>query len=258
MQSNAEEFLIKVDRVSKTFESDNRKVKAIKEVSVGINEGDFITIVGPSGCGKSTLLKMIAGYFSPTSGNIYLNGETIKGPGRERAVVFQEDAVFPWMNVEDNLAYGLKRRNVSASKIEETVDHYLELVGLLDCKGLYPKELSGGMKKRVDIARAYANDPEVLLMDEPFGSLDVLTKSEMQDELLGILRAESKTVIFVTHDLEEAIFLSDKVVFLTEGPSTIDEILKVPFERPREQHLKTTPKFQQFRENASEELGILT
>lgn len=254
MDSN--QTIISMNNISKTFDSDSRKVTAIGNIDFEIKEGEFICIVGPSGCGKSTLLKMVAGFLEPTTGEILMDNQPINRPGADRAVVFQEDAVFPWMTVRQNLEYGPKIKKLPRKKQRSIVDHYLELVGLTDCQKLYPKQLSGGMKKRVDIARAYANDPRILLMDEPFGSLDVITKSRMQNELLKILRAEEKTVILITHDLEEAIYLGDRVVVLTERPAKIKKIIDIPFARPRQQSIKTTQKFQKLRKQSSKDLGI--
>jgi ABC-type nitrate/sulfonate/bicarbonate transport system ATPase subunit len=185
--------------------------KVIADLSLSLRDQEFLTIVGASGCGKSTLLNIITGLLPPSAGTVLLDGKEIRGPGPDRTMVFQDDAVFPWYTVQENVAYGLKISGTSKKEVEKQVGYYLDLVGLSECADYYPRQLSGGMKKRVDVARAIITKPEVLLMDEPFASLDVMTKQRLQEQFLNIWNETRMTVIFVTHDLEEAIFLADRV-----------------------------------------------
>ena len=238
---------IVVDRVSKIFETSRKRTVAISETSLEIETNETVCIVGPSGCGKTTLLNLIAGFLSPTSGKITVGDREVKGPGAERAVVFQSDAVFPWLTVADNVAYGMRMQGVPANERRERVDHYLELVGLTDFRKAYPKELSGGMRKRVDLARAYASGPRVLLLDEPFGALDLFTKESMWLALAGVVAAEPKTSLYVTHDIEEALFLGDRVIVMTPRPARVHSILTVPFGASRDLALRASPEFQSLR-----------
>lgn len=202
-------------------------------------------MIGPSGCGKTTLLSIIAGLTPPTQGRALVDGVEVKGPGRERGVVFQEDAVFPWLTVMENVEYGLKIRGVPNTERKKVAQHHINLVGLKGFENFYPKELSGGMKKRTDLARVMANNPEILLFDEPFGSLDYVTKMRLQEELLNIWEKDKKTALFVTHDLEEAIYLADRVMVMRSG--IICSSIEPEFERPRSQEIKTSSKFQEIR-----------
>ena len=236
-----------VDLVYQGRNSEYGDVIALKDINFSVYENEIVTVVGPSGCGKTTLLFLVAGLFKPTRGEILVDEEKVTGPSSQRVVVFQEDAVFAWLTVTGNLEYGLKLKGVSSSKRKEIVSHYIKLVGLEGFESAYPKELSGGMKKRVDIARCYAINPSVLLMDEPFGSLDVITKERMQMELLRIWRTERKTVCFVTHDIEEALFISQRIVILSNRPGKVKRIVKVPFKEDRDLSLKTSDKFQDLR-----------
>ena len=231
---------IEVDSVYVNFKTeDGGQVNALDNINLKVEENEFFCIMGPSGCGKTTLLNVIAGLLNPTSGQVKLDGEIIKQPGSDRAVIFQNDAVFPWMCVEDNIAFSLKCKGLGKNAIKKTVDHYIDLVNLNDFRRAWPRQLSGGMKKRVDIARAYAANPEVFLMDEPFGSLDYVTKVDLQKELLKIWQKERKTTLFVTHDLEEALFLSDRI-FVFDKNNTIAEIIEVPFSRPRGEEVRNS------------------
>jgi NitT/TauT family transport system ATP-binding protein len=217
------------------------EITALAGVSLEIRDGELVAIVGPSGCGKTTLLNLIAGLRSPTTGDILLDGHPVRKPGRDRGVVFQADAIFLWRTVRKNVEYGLEIQRMDRSERHKRSSHYLRLVGLEKFADLYPKELSGGMKKRCQIATVLANNPEVLLMDEPYGALDYPTKCQLQEELLGILEREPKTTLFVTHDIEEALFLADRVV--TMGPGTIERIIDVPFPRPRNSDLRVSSEF---------------
>ncbi len=207
---------------------------ALLDVDFRVEENEFFSIVGPSGCGKTTLLNLLAGFEQPTRGELKVGGKVITEPGWERAVVFQEYALFPWYTVAQNVRYGLQRKRVPEPEQRRLVDHYIGLVGLRGFESRYPRELSGGMRQRVSIARALAVNPSILLMDEPFASLDVQTREYMQDELLKIWQREPKTVIFITHSIDEAIKLSDRIAILAPRPGRVEEIKTVDFPRPRD------------------------
>lgn len=225
---------IVVDKLTHTFgKGTDAALTVLDDINLSFKSGSFNAIVGTSGCGKSTLLKMMAGLYAPSDGAISLDGKTIKGTGRERGMVFQQDAVFPWMTVAKNISYGPRLRGASRSECAKIEAEWIELVGLQGFEDRWPRELSGGMRKRVDIGRVYANDPDVLLMDEPFGALDVQTKERMQAELQRLWLVTQKTVIFVTHDLEEAIFLADRIVVLSARPGRVRHIEQVDLARPR-------------------------
>lgn len=210
---------------------------------------EVITIVGPSGCGKSTLLHLVAGLLIPTSGRILLDGAPVGGPGPDRVMVFQEDAVFPWYTVRQNVQYAsrLKLSRVRVRERDQLVRHYLEMVGLVGCEDMYPRQLSGGMRKRVDVARAMAAEPEVLLMDEPLAALDVITKARLQEELVRLWQRSRMTVMFVTHDLEEALFLGSRVVVMSRSPGRIARVVEVPKEWVRNPDLRMSQAFQDLR-----------
>lgn len=232
---------IVADNVSKTFITKNRqKVPAIANASLLIERNEFVCIVGPSGGGKSTLLNIVAGFERPTRGTVLVDGKSVDGPHPSRTMVFQEFALFPWLSVRGNIAFGLEMKGVEKAARRERVDHYLELVGLARFADSYPSELSGGMKQRVAIARALAVQPEMLLMDEPFGALDAYTREIMQEELLRIWEQERKTVLFVTHSVEEAVILSDTIVVMAGRPGTVRSVIKVNLPRPRK---NTDPRF---------------
>lgn len=226
---------VNVENVSKVhFSIKGEPLLALLDVNFQIEKNEFFSIVGPSGCGKTTLLNLLAGFEQPTRGELRVGGALITAPGWDRAVVFQEYALFPWYTVEDNVRYGLLRKKVPEAEQRRLVDHYIGLVGLRGFESRYPRELSGGMRQRVSIARALAVNPSILLMDEPFGSLDIQTREYMQDELLKIWQCEPKTVIFVTHSIDEAIKLSDRVAIMAPRPGRVEEIKTVDFERPRD------------------------
>jgi NitT/TauT family transport system ATP-binding protein len=249
---------IEVEGVSLHYELRGGTLEALRDVTLEIDAGEFISVIGPSGCGKSTLLFILAGLLTPTSGSVKGDEREVDGPGADRAMVFQHDAVFPWLTVARNVEYGLRMRHVPRKERERIVSDFLELVGLANVRSLYPRELSGGMRKRVDMARAFANEPPVLLMDEPYGSLDAMTKEHLQVELLRIWRRVRNTVCFVTHDLEEALFLSDRIVMLMPRPGRISEIIEVPFERPRPASLKLSQEFQDMRRQLTEALAAIS
>ncbi|MEH2470638.1 NitT/TauT family transport system ATP-binding protein [Nitrobacteraceae bacterium AZCC 2161] len=226
--------MVIIDALSKRYSSQGADVPALVDINLEIQEGEFICLLGPSGCGKSTLLKIIAGLIPSSAGKITINGKPIDGPGPERAVVFQDYALFPWMSVRDNIEFGLEARKLAPPARKEISDKLLSVVGLTDFANRYPHHLSGGMKQRVSIARALAVNPSLLLMDEPFGALDAQTRQTLQDELLRIWREYRKTVIFVTHSIEEAIYLSDRIVVMTARPGRIKEVITVNEARPRD------------------------
>jgi NitT/TauT family transport system ATP-binding protein len=226
--------MLTVENFNKNYVSRGSETAALVNIDLRIEEGEFICLLGPSGCGKSTLLKILAGLIPATSGRIAINGEPVSGPGPERAVVFQDYALFPWMTVRDNVEFGLEARKLPVAGRHEISSRLLKVVGLSDFADRFPHHLSGGMKQRVSIARALAVDPSLLLMDEPFGALDAQTRHVLQDELLRIWREYRKTVVFVTHSIEEAIYLSDRIVVMTARPGRVKQIVTVPEARPRD------------------------
>jgi NitT/TauT family transport system ATP-binding protein len=238
---------IYAENITKVYKSKKGQTLAIDNVSFDIQQNEFVSIVGPSGCGKSTLLRMIAGLDEPSSGKIMLNDKILDGPGADRGMVFQGYTLFPWMTVEDNIAFGLKLKKKSKAEIDKIVSKYLELIELIQFRKSYPKELSGGMKQRVAIARALANSPEVLLMDEPFGALDPQTKASMQLLMREIWQVERPTVIFITHDIEEAVFLSKRVYVMSARPGKIKEEVPIYLPYKRKLELKDTQEFIELR-----------
>jgi NitT/TauT family transport system ATP-binding protein len=245
---------IRLEKIDFGYSDNPHDPKVIDGFDLCVYDQEFLSIVGASGCGKSTLLNIIAGLLPPTRGKVYLEDQRVTRPGPDRAMIFQDDAVFPWYTVRQNVTYGLDRVEGSPAQKAAIVDHYLELVGLKENQSLYPRQLSGGMRKRVDIARALAIKPQVLLMDEPFAALDVLTKGKLQEEFLNIWNDNRMTVVFVTHDLEEAIFLSDRVVVMSNHPGRVRRVMDISFPRPRETDLKTMPEFQAIRRELSHQL----
>ncbi|QHF52915.1 ABC transporter ATP-binding protein [Pseudomonas sp. S49] len=225
---------LQVDKVSLRYKKpDGGTFTALEEVSFEVPDQQFAVLVGPSGCGKSSLLYLTAGLAEPTSGDIYVGGQQVQGPGADRGMVFQSYTLFPWLTVRQNVEFGLKRRGMPAARRKEIVDYYVNEVGLAGFANNYAKQLSGGMMQRVAIARALANDPQILLMDEPFGALDSQTRLQMQQLLLRVWGNSKKTVLFVTHDIDEAILLGDRVYVMGAKPGRIKQILDVPIERPR-------------------------
>lgn len=229
--------------IDKVYVSNKKKTQAIADASIDIQDNDFVCVVGPSGCGKSTLLRMLAGLDFPTAGKITVNDKLVTGPGPDRGMVFQTYTLFPWMTVEDNIKFGLKIKNMPKDKQQEIANKYLNIIGLTKFAKSYPKELSGGMKQRVAIARALANQPEVLLMDEPFGALDPHTKFMMQLLLREIWETEHPTVVFITHDIDEAVFLANKIYVMSARPGRVIKEVNVYLPHKRELELKDTPEF---------------
>ena len=229
--------IVQIENVGQTFDTKNGKFVALRDVNLDIREGEFVTLIGHSGCGKSTLLNLIAGLTKPTSGSMLCDGREIAGPGPERAVVFQNHSLLPWLTCYDNVYLGVERvfgGKEGKAKLKERTHAAMALVGLTHAEIKFPHEISGGMKQRVGIARALAMEPTILHMDEPFGALDALTRANLQDELMKIMAATGATTVMVTHDVDEAVLLSDRVVMLTNGPAaTIGEILDVKLEHPR-------------------------
>jgi len=247
---------IKLEHLTVAYEQVRGHLAVIQDLSLSIYEREFLCIVGASGCGKTTLLNVVAGLIAPSSGIVQMDGRPIRTAGPERAMVFQEDAVFPWYTVRQNLEYGLRMAHMPQARRDEIVSRYLQLVGLEESQHDYPRELSGGMRKRVDVARAMTLDPQVLLMDEPFASLDALTKEHLQVEFLKLWSAARMTVLFVTHDLEEALFLADRVVVMSKRGGRIRHTVNVPFARPRAIELKTQPAFQDVRRDLARDLEV--
>ncbi len=227
-------MILEIKDLKKSFPKKKGEMLAIADFDLNVEEGEFVCILGPSGCGKTTILRIIAGLENQTTGNILLNGKKISGPGSDRGMVFQEFALFPWRNVRSNVEFGLELKGVPAEERRARTQKYIDLVGLKGFEDYHPYQLSGGMKQRVGIARALANEPAILLMDEPFGALDAQTRNLMQKELLRIWSETKKTVIFVTHSVDEAVFLADRIVVMTARPSSIGEIYEIKWTRPRE------------------------
>jgi NitT/TauT family transport system ATP-binding protein len=225
---------ISVNGVNKVFRTPDREVIALKDINLDINKGEFVCLLGPSGCGKSTLLNAMAGFSLPSSGEIHVDGKKIIAPGPDRGMVFQEYALFPWMTVAQNITFGLEVQGMDKKAIGEKVDQLLETLHLTDFRERFPKDLSGGMRQRVAIARVLAIDSPIMLMDEPFGALDALTRRNLQDELLRIWKAFGKTIVFVTHSIEESIYLADRIVVMTYRPGTIKRDERVTIARPRD------------------------
>ena len=235
--------LVEIERVTIIFGKGRKAHKAIEETSIRVEPGEFVCILGPSGCGKSTLLNTVAGYVKPNSGEVRVDGEEVSGPGPDRGMVFQQYSLFPWKTVKDNVAFGPRVAGKSYVTAEAVANTFLDMVGLTHFAHRYPAELSGGMQQRVGIARALANYPRVLLMDEPFGALDAQTRQMMQENLLNIWSEFGTTVLFITHDIDEAIFLADRVLIMSAGPGRIIADLAVNLPRPRLPEVTAEPAF---------------
>jgi NitT/TauT family transport system ATP-binding protein len=247
----AVDAILELRGVSKEFELSGRRIEALRETHLRVSRGEFVCLIGASGCGKSTLLRIVAGFESPTRGQALMSGAPIGGPGPERGMVFQDYGLFPWLTVRGNIGFGPISRKKPAGEVKDTVDRFVTLVGLQRFADAYPHQLSGGMKQRVAIARVLANDAKVVLMDEPFGALDAMTREHLQDELLEIWHRTALTVLFVTHSIEEAIFLADRIVVMSPGPGRIESEVAVPLTRPRD---VVTPEFNALRRELSLQL----
>ena len=240
---------IRFEGVSVEFPTAGGPMRVVDDVSLQVRQGEFVSIIGPSGCGKTTMLNMVGGFVQPTAGKVLLDGRPVDRPGPDRGVIFQEYGVFPWLTVRGNIEFGLtlQANKADASRRREVAERYMRLMGLQDFADHFPKHLSGGMRQRLALARAYAVRPEFLLMDEPFGALDAQTRSAMQDLLLEVLQTEGKTVMLVTHSVEEAIYLSSRIVVVTARPARIRTIIDVPFAYPRSEDVHEDPRFGELR-----------
>jgi NitT/TauT family transport system ATP-binding protein/sulfonate transport system ATP-binding protein len=246
---------IVVEGVNHTYRPPRgRPVLALSDVSLEVRPREFLALLGPSGCGKSTLLRIVAGLDRPTSGRVTLDGREVTAPGADRGMVFQSYTLFPWLTVRENIAFGLRERGVPEAERNKVADAFIRQVGLAGFENHWPKQLSGGMQQRTAIARALANDPKILLLDEPFGALDNQTRALMQEMLLGIWERDQKTVLFVTHDIEEAIFLGSRVIVMSARPGRIKAEITVDLPHPRSYKIKTTPEFVQLKERLVEEI----
>ena len=247
---------LSIEGVGRVFASTGKgnPVRALTPVDLSVEENDFITILGPSGCGKSTLLRIVAGLDSPSEGRVQLDGRPVTAPGPDRGMVFQSYTLFPWLTVAENIAFGLREKGVPERERRETVASFVELVGLKGFETHWPKQLSGGMQQRTAIARALANDPEILLLDEPFGALDNQTRGLMQELLLSIWERKRKTVLFVTHDIDEAIFMASRVVVMSARPGRIKSDTPVDLPHPRDYRIKTSPEFSELKIRLTEDI----
>ena len=246
---------VSIQSVSRVFETaKGQRTQALQPVDFEVRDNDFVTILGPSGCGKSTLLRIVAGLDHATSGRVLLDGVPVEGPGADRGMVFQSYTLFPWLTIEQNIRFGLRERGMPEAQQKERAAYFIAKVGLRGFEQHFPKQLSGGMQQRTAIARALANDPKILLMDEPFGALDNQTRVLMQELLLGIWEAERKTVLFVTHDIDEAIFMANRVAVFSARPGRIKTELAVDLPHPRHYTIKTSPEFMDLKARLTEEI----
>ncbi len=242
---------LRAENVSMVFQRDGKSTSVLDNVNLEVKEGEFVCLLGPSGCGKSTLLNIIAGFLSPTTGEVRIENEKVNGPDPRRIFVFQERGVFPWLTVEGNVGFGLYK--LPKEEQERRIAHYIKMVGLVGFEKSYPQELSGGMKQRLEVARALAVDPDMMFLDEPFGALDSITRLIMRSELLRIWEAEKKTIIFVTHDIEESIQLADRVVVMSARPAKIQSIVEIDIPHPRD---LSSPRYLELRDGIFEQIGI--
>jgi len=240
-----------VKDVGMVFKGDRQSTAVLENINLEVGDGEFVCLLGPSGCGKSTLLNAMAGFLLPTSGQISVDGEVVRGPDPRRIFVFQERGVFPWLTVEGNIGFGLF--NLSGSECEQRIAYYIKMVGLEGFEKAYPQELSGGMKQRLEVARALAVNPDMLFLDEPFGALDSITRLVMRGELLRIWEAERKTIIFVTHDIDEAVQLADRVVVMSARPGTIQQIVNIDISHPRD---ISSPRYLELRNGIFKQIGL--
>jgi NitT/TauT family transport system ATP-binding protein len=246
--SEATTPIIEINGVSKQFELQGQRIEALRDANLQLAKGEFVCLIGASGCGKSTLLRICAGFEQPSQGDALMWGKPIDGPAPNRGMVFQDYGLFPWLNVRRNIAFGPAARGLAAAEVSAIAERFIALVGLQRFATAYPHQLSGGMKQRVAIARVLANDAELVLMDEPFGALDAMTRERLQDELLDIWQRTGLTVMFVTHSIEEAIFLADRVVVMSPGPGRIETEMRIELPRPRD---VSAPDFNDIRRELS-------
>jgi ABC-type nitrate/sulfonate/bicarbonate transport system ATPase subunit len=242
---------VAVRNLGMTFATPDKRVEVLRGIDLEVREGELLCVLGPSGCGKSTLLNVVAGFLPPSEGEVRIDGELVTGPDPRRIFVFQERGVFPWLTVEGNIGFGLWR--LPAAERRERVAHYVNLVGLQGFENAYPQELSGGMKQRVEVARAFAVEPDVLYLDEPFGALDSITRLQMRRELLRIWEREKKTVLFVTHDIDESVQLADRVVVMSARPAEIRRVVTIDIAHPRD---LSAPRYIELRDGIFEEIGL--
>lgn len=242
---------VKLEKISKIFESEERSVAVLDAIDLEVRQGELVCILGPSGCGKSTLLNIVGGFMQPSSGSVRIDGQVVDGPDPRRIFVFQERGVFPWLTVSGNIGFGLAR--LSPPQRAERIEYYIRLVGLSGFEKTYPHELSGGMKQRLEVARALAVDPDVLYLDEPFGALDSITRLLMRAELLRIWEKEKKTILFVTHDIDESVQLADRVVVMSARPGRIRRVVEIDIPHPRD---LSSPRYIELRDGIFEEIGL--
>jgi NitT/TauT family transport system ATP-binding protein len=242
---------LRAEHVNMIFKRDGKTTRVLEDINLDVGDGEFVCLLGPSGCGKSTLLNTMAGFLSPTSGEITVDGEAVQGPDPRRIFVFQERGVFPWLTVEGNIGFGLFK--LSRQEREQRIAHYIKMVGLEGFEKTYPPELSGGMKQRLEVARALAVNPDMLFLDEPFGALDSITRLVMRGELLRIWEAERKTIVFVTHDIDEAVQLADRVVVMSARPATIQQIVTIDIPHPRD---ISSPRYLELRDGIFQQIGL--
>jgi NitT/TauT family transport system ATP-binding protein len=242
---------LQVENVGMIFDRDGQQTSVLEDISLEVGEGEFVCLLGPSGCGKSTLLNIMAGFLSPTRGDVKVDGEIVHGPDPRRIFVFQERGVFPWLTVEGNIGFGIA--GLPRKEREQRIAHYVQMVGLKGFEKSYPSDLSGGMKQRLEVARALAVNPDMLLLDEPFGALDSITRLTMRRELLRIWEAERKTIIFVTHDIDEAVQLADRVVVMSARPAVIQQIVTIDIPHPRD---ISSPRYLELRDGIFQQIGL--
>ena len=252
---------LRVEGVSRRFGDPSGRrgkatIQALEPIDLAVARNDFLAILGPSGCGKSTLLRIVAGLDTPTEGRVLLDGKPVTRPGPDRGMVFQSYTLFPWLTVRDNICFGMRERGLPLSTQRERAAYFIDRVGLVGFEHHYPKQLSGGMQQRTALARALANDPEILLLDEPFGALDNQTRTLMQELLLGIWEADRKTVLFVTHDIDEAVFMANRVVVFTARPGRIKSEVAIDLPHPRHYTVKTTPEFAGYKAMLTESIRM--
>jgi sulfonate transport system ATP-binding protein len=249
--SNGQTETLTIHGVTKRFAVGDDEVEALAPIDLAIPKGEFVCMIGASGCGKSTLLRIIAGFEEPTTGEVAIDGKPVTGPDSDRGMVFQDYALFPWMTVRQNISFGPRQRHLAREEIDRTTDEFVRMVGLERFADRYPNQLSGGMKQRVAIARVLANNANILLMDEPFGALDALTREQLQNELLQIWKRTGVTTIFVTHSVEEAVLLADRVLVMSAGPGKIDSDFRIDLPRPRD---VSSPEFNALRRDVARRL----